>query len=420
MCVNLYDFSSALARGLPAERVIEEIDIGGPSLIRAAAKNFSSVAVVTSPSQYASLMQEIQLHGGTSLSTRTNLAAQAFSFTAEYDVLIQKYLHSLANDAGRLFPDSLLFSAVKRCDLRYGENPHQSAAAYCIDQEVCLANTPQMQGKELSYNNLLDADAAFSLVKEYTDAPHACVIVKHNNPCGCATDATQQSAYAHAYACDPQSAFGGILSFSTILEASTAKEIVKQFAEVVIAPGFEPAALDILSSKKNLRVLDCTRMMRSHKTIEYRSILGGVLAQQSDSLLFAPGTQLKSVTHRSPTESETRDLLFAWKVCKHVKSNAVIFARDQRTIGIGAGQMSRVDSCKIAVEKAKNASLTVEGSVLASDAFFPFRDTVDFAAKAGVTAIIQPGGSLRDQESVDAANEAGIAMLYTGTRHFRH
>lgn len=413
VCVNLYEFEKTLEKSNEVEEIVENVDIGGPSLVRASAKNYENVAIVTSPSDYEAIISEMKERKGVSLETRKKLAYKAFALTAYYDSKIQEFFSKLSRNNSD-FPETLFLSYEKQMDLRYGENPHQQAAVY---GKNTIASLPQLQGKELSYNNVLDADSALSLIKEFSG--NACTIIKHTNPCGTAVSNTQKEAYLKALTCDPQSAFGGIVAFSQKLGKETAEELTRLFLEVIIAPGFDEEAIAVLSQKKNVRVLDSTRLLHEKQNFTARSILNGMLYQQADGVLFNE-KELRTVTKRNPSREEMEDLLFAWKVCKHVKSNAIVFAKNTQTLGVGAGQMSRIDSCRIAAEKAKNASFSLEGAVMASDAFFPFRDTVDFAAKVGVKAIIQPGGSLKDGKSIEAANEAGMAMLFTGMRHFKH
>jgi phosphoribosylaminoimidazolecarboxamide formyltransferase/IMP cyclohydrolase len=440
--VNLYPFAEAAARAeTSAEGLIEEIDIGGPSLIRAAAKNCHAVGVVTSPDDYRQVMEELKANGCLSLETRVTLARKAFAVTAAYDSLIARALEeihvepsregpgglggTLKRGAAHGFPSFLAQPARKVLDLRYGENPHQRAALYRLGAGG-VANGRQLQGKELSYNNLLDLDAAWELASEFSEP--AAVIIKHTNPAGVAVAATQPEAFERALACDPVSAFGGILGFNRPVTEATANAVGKLFVECVVAPGFERSAAEVFAKKKNLRLVEVRKADSSavHSsgiagvgmTPEWsaRSISGGLLVQDKDRGQLDM-TKLKTVTKRAPTAEEMAALLFAWVVCKHAKSNAIVYARDGRTVGVGAGQMSRVDSVKLAGMKAV---LPVKGCVMASDAFFPFRDGLDAAAQAGITAVIQPGGSIRDQEVVKAADEHGIAMILTGMRHFRH
>jgi phosphoribosylaminoimidazolecarboxamide formyltransferase / IMP cyclohydrolase len=420
--VNLYPFSATARKpGVTPEELIENIDIGGPAMVRSAAKNFESVAVITDPTDYDAIAKEIESTNEVSLSTRLALARKAYARTARYDGEIATELERLAADKqvtmqdAAALPQRLSFTLERRQSMRYGENPHQSAALYVPAgrEPSGLAGAKQLQGKELSYNNLVDLDAAWALAKEF--ARPAVAIIKHNNPCGAAEQDRQTDAYLKALACDPVSAFGGVLAFNRKLDAATAEEVAKLFVECIVAPAYEPAALEKLATKKNARLLEITKEDDT-RDLELKRISGGVLVQDADRHALTEG-ELKSVADRQPTPEETRALLFAWKVCKHVKSNAIVFAREGETIGIGAGQMSRVDSVKIAVMKAQSP---LKGTVVASDAFFPFPDGVEEAGKAGATAVIQPGGSVRDNEVIAAANNLGMAMLFTGVRHFRH
>jgi len=438
VAVNLYPFAATAARAdLTPEVLIENIDIGGPTMVRSAAKNFESVAVVTDPADYARIAEELQANNGhLSLATRLHLARKAFAATARYDGMITTELERLAAEgdalalnAKALLPERVHIALERRQAMRYGENPHQQAALYvpADGPAAGLAGATQLQGKELSYNNLVDLDAAWGLVQEF-DRP-AVVIVKHNNPCGTAEQETLADAYRKALACDPLSAFGGVLAFNHALDAATAEEIAKLFVECLVAPGYEPAALEKFATKKNLRLLalswpQAREGMEMPPTpvaaaLELKRISGGVLLQDRDTHRLAE-SELRVVSERQPTAAELRALFFAWKVCKHVKSNAIVFAADGRSLAVGAGQMSRVDSVKIAVMKAAAAGLDLQGSVVASDAFFPFPDGVEAAAAAGAAAVIQPGGSLRDNDVIAAANRLGLAMLFTGIRHFRH
>ncbi|HKW24994.1 MAG TPA: bifunctional phosphoribosylaminoimidazolecarboxamide formyltransferase/IMP cyclohydrolase [Terriglobales bacterium] len=418
--VNLYAFEKTAAKpGVPFEELIENIDIGGPSMIRSAAKNFHDVAVVTSPSDYASIADEMARSGAQlSLETRWRLAQKAFATTAAYDSAIASTLErvslngrfSLPAETGG-FPQNLRLNFRKVMDLRYGENPHQKAAMYTDGSGAGVANGRQLQGKELSYNNIVDLQAAWELAQDFSET--MCAIIKHTNPCGAATGATLVEAYKRALEADPVSAFGGVIGVNRPVDGETAAEMAKLFVEAIAAPSFEPAALEKFAAKKNLRLVEI-----KHEPQKWvlKNVSGGILLQDND---IRPLTEadLKVVTTRQPTAEEKRALLFAWKVCKHVKSNAILYARDGQTVGVGAGQMSRVDSCKIGAMKAV---LPLKGTVAASDAFFPFPDGVEEIAKAGATAIIQPGGSVRDQEVIDAANRLGLAMIFTGVRHFRH
>jgi phosphoribosylaminoimidazolecarboxamide formyltransferase/IMP cyclohydrolase len=415
VCVNLYPFAETIRKaGVTFEETIENIDIGGPSMIRAAAKNFQDVAVLTSPLDYASTLQELRSGSGAlSRQTLFALAQKAFLYTARYDGLIAQHLSTIDSPTpDSPFPRNLFLNFEKVSDLRYGENPHQQAAFYRNGGEsLGLAGARQLQGKELSYNNIVDLQAAWDLVREF-DQP-ACCVIKHTNPCGTAAASTLRKAYVRAYEADPVSAYGSVIGFNRVVDAETAAELAKLFVEAVAAPGFDEMAIRVLEPKKNLRLLAVEDLRTP--AWETRRISGGILVQEADARLFGPESRV--VTRRAPTEAERRDLEFAWRVVKHVKSNAIVLAKNQRTLGVGAGQMSRIDSVRISVQKAGESS---KGGVLASDAFFPFRDGVDEAGKAGVTAIIQPGGSLRDEEVIEAADSHGIAMILTGLRHFKH
>lgn len=419
--VNLYPFSQAVARpDCTLPDAVENIDIGGPTMVRAAAKNFSGVAVVTDPADYDPLLAELRAHDGAlTLDTRYRLAQKAFSHTAAYDGAISNYLTSTALSGERAaFAQQLNLQFAKVQDLRYGENPHQQAAFYrdAIAPAGTLAHYRQVQGKELSYNNIADADAAWECVKTF--AAPACVIVKHANPCGVAEADDVLQAYRHAFATDPTSAFGGIIAFNRELDEATAEAVGKQFVEVVIAPQYRPGALARLAAKQNVRLLEIA-LHHALPGMDFKRVGGGVLVQSADNRNVGPG-DLRLVSQRAPSTAELRDLQFAWRVAKFVKSNAIVFCSEQRTLGIGAGQMSRIDSTRIAALKAQGAGLSLAGSVVASDAFFPFRDGVDALAQAGAKAVIQPGGSVRDEEVIAAANEHGLAMVFTGIRHFRH
>jgi phosphoribosylaminoimidazolecarboxamide formyltransferase / IMP cyclohydrolase len=426
LVVNLYPFEETLARGGTRDEIVENIDIGGPAMIRAASKNHDGVAVVVSPTDYKALIAEMHdNNGGTTLSLRKKLAATAFARTASYDAAIAQWM---AQDVNVPFPAFTGFGGRKHQDLRYGENPHQQAAAYkSSDGRIGILDATQIQGKELSYNNINDADAALEVVSEFADEHAACVIVKHANPCGVAISSSIAEAYRQALICDPVSAFGGIIAFNKILDGEAAEEISKIFTEVILAPGADENARRILSAKKNLRLLLLPSLPNpKSKTTLVKSIAGGLLTQSRDSELLDQSS-LKIVTRRAPTPQEMQDLIFAWTVAKHVKSNAIIFARNGRTTGIGAGQMSRIDSTRIAVSKSLDAAKAqgrsepdAKGSVLASDAFFPFPDGLEAAADAGATAIIQPGGAMKDQDVIAAADARGLAMVFTGIRHFRH
>lgn len=420
--VNLYAFEKTAAEpGVAFEKLIENIDIGGPSMIRSAAKNFHDVAVVTSPSDYESVAAELAAgNGALSLATKFRLAQKAFSTTAAYDSAIASTLERISPGdfemkvEGGGFPQNLRLQFQKVADLRYGENPHQKAAMYSDGSGLGVANAQQLQGKELSYNNIVDLQAAWDLAQEfdYRDAA-VCAIIKHTNPCGVATGKTLAEAYRRALECDPVSAFGGVIGVNCPIDAEAAEEMHKLFLEVIAAPGFDDATREKFATKKNLRLV---QVKPSDQKWILKNISGGMLLQDAD-VRPLEDVDLKIVTKRAPTAEENRALLFAWKVCKHVKSNAIVYARDGQTVGVGAGQMSRVDAAKIGAMKAQ---LPLKGTVAASDAFFPFPDGVEEIAKAGATAIIQPGGSQRDPEVIEAADRLGLAMLFTGVRHFRH
>jgi phosphoribosylaminoimidazolecarboxamide formyltransferase / IMP cyclohydrolase len=416
--VNLYAFEKTAAKpGVAFHELIENIDIGGPSMIRSAAKNFQDVAVVTSPADYDAIAGELQRENGTlSPATKWHLAQKAFATTAAYDSAIASTLERIDTEtfqrpASAAFPPNIRFSFRKVLDLRYGENPHQKAAMYSDGSGSGVANAHQVQGKELSYNNIVDLQAAWDLAQEFQEP--VCAIIKHTNPCGTASGKTLAEAYKRALECDPVSAFGGVIGVNRPVDMEAAEEMHKLFLEVIAAPGFNEAAKAKFASKKNLRLVEVTPAKQKWVL---KNVSGGMLVQDVDTRPLAD-TDLKVVTKRQPTPEETRALLFAWKVCKHVKSNAIVYARDGQTVGVGAGQMSRVDSAKIGAMKAQ---LPLKGTVAASDAFFPFPDGVEEIAKAGATAIIQPGGSQRDPEVIEAADRLGLAMLFTGVRHFRH
>ena len=417
--VNLYPFEQAVARpGCTMDEAIENIDIGGPAMVRAAAKNHAFVAVVTDPADYSSLLDKMRRSNGKlPLAERYALAAKAFSHTAEYDGMISNWLTARnARDEARPFPDRLNVQLRLAQSLRYGENPHQQAAFY-VDRDPprgTLAGFGQLQGKELSYNNIADADAAWECCRTF-EVP-ACVIVKHSNPCGVAIADSPLMAYRNAFVTDPTSAFGGIIAFNRPLDGATAEAVARQFVEVIIAPQYEDDALRVLRTKRNVRLL-VIENAREPNRLEMKRVGGGMLVQTADDFDVA---ELRVVTRREPTSSQMNDLVFACRVARFVKSNAIVFCAAGRTLGIGAGQMSRVDSTRIAAIKAKGAGLSLRGSVAASDAFFPFRDGLDVVANAGARAVIQPGGSVRDDEVIAAANEHGIAMVFTGMRHFRH
>ena len=420
LVVNLYPFQATVADpDCRFEDAVENIDIGGPAMLRAAAKNHAGVAVVVDPADYQRVLDEINSSGTVSDATRFALAKKVFAHTSAYDGAIANYLSSLDAERKRgEYPQTLSLQWHKVQDLRYGENPHQSAAFYRDERPVPggLAAYRQIQGKELSYNNIADADAAWECVKSFAEP--ACVIVKHANPCGAAVGATLAAAYDKAFKTDPTSAFGGIIAFNRALDAPAAEAVSKQFAEVVIAPRLEPSVKEIFARKANVRVLEIP-LAHEAQAHDYKRIGGGVLVQTSDTKI-SDRKDMKVVSKEQPTESQWSDLLFAWRVAKFVKSNAIVFCGGGATLGVGAGQMSRVDSARIASIKAESAGLKLADSVVASDAFFPFRDGLDVVVKAGATAVIQPGGSMRDDEVIAAANEHGISMVFTGVRHFRH
>ncbi len=417
--VNLYAFEKTAAKtGVAFEELVENIDIGGPSMIRSAAKNFQDVAVVTSPADYETLAEEMQRSGGElSSSTKWRLAQRAFATTAAYDSAIASTLERVnANGHFELrpaegFPATLRMSFRKVTDLRYGENPHQKAAMYSDGSAAGVANGKQLQGKELSYNNIVDLQAAWDLAQEFEEPVVA--IIKHTNPCGTATGKSLLEAYKKALECDPVSAFGGVIGVNRIIDGAAAEEMAKLFLEVIAAPGFDDAAQAKFAAKKNLRLVE---IVPSKQKWTLKNVSGGMLVQDADVRPLSDA-DLRVVTKHPPTPEEKRALLFGWKVCKHVKSNAIVYVRDGQTVGVGAGQMSRVDSCKIGAMKAQ---LPLKGTVAASDAFFPFPDGVEEIARVGATAIIQPGGSVRDQEVIEAADRHGMAMIFTGVRHFRH
>ncbi|WP_196138929.1 bifunctional phosphoribosylaminoimidazolecarboxamide formyltransferase/IMP cyclohydrolase [Aliikangiella sp. G2MR2-5] len=423
LVVNLYPFEATIAKDdcLLAD-AIENIDIGGPTMLRAAAKNHNDVVVVVEPEDYQKVLEQVETNGGTEYKLRYQLAWKTFAHTAKYDAAISNYLGArLENlEQAETFPQSYSIQYKKAQTMRYGENPHQSAAFYveAEPKEASVATAVQIQGKELSFNNVADTDAALECVKQF-DAP-ACVIVKHANPCGVAVEANILEAYNKAFQTDPTSAFGGIIAFNRELDHETAKAIVdRQFVEVIIAPKVSERAKTVVAAKQNVRLLECGQWDAPAAAWDYKRVNGGLLVQDRD-LGVITADDLKIVTEVQPTEQQIKDLLFCWKVAKSVKSNAIVYAKNEQTIGVGAGQMSRVYSAKIAGIKAADEGLEVKGSVMASDAFFPFRDGIDAAAEAGISAIIQPGGSMRDQEVIDAANEHGMAMVFTGMRHFKH
>jgi phosphoribosylaminoimidazolecarboxamide formyltransferase / IMP cyclohydrolase len=426
--VNLYPFEATAAKaGLHADELIENIDIGGPAMLRSAAKNFRDVIVVCDPADYAGVAEELASSGDVTLANRLALARKVFAATSRYDGLITMELERLSADGRELklgeaamLPQRLHIALTERQTMRYGENPHQHAALYVPAgrEATGIAGARQLQGKELSYNNLVDLDSALRLAEEFSKP--AVVIVKHNNPCGTAEQENLADAYLAALACDPVSAFGGVIALNRVMDERTADEVSKLFVECIVAPGFDAAALEKLSTKKNLRLMELptgqAQKISSRDELELKRITGGVLVQTPDHHSLRE-SDLKTVTRRAPTAKEIQDLLFGWKVCKHVKSNAIVFVRDGRTLGIGAGQMSRVDSVKIARMKAQSP---LPGTAVASDAFFPFPDGVEEAAQAGATAVIQPGGSVRDADVITTADRLGLAMVFTGVRHFRH
>jgi len=420
LVINLYPFAATLARpDVSYDLAVENIDIGGPAMLRAAAKNHAHVGVLVDPADYEAALEEIAA-GGLSFALRQRLAARAYAHTARYDAMVAGWMQRQSG-TGTAFPDPLGLEFTKRLDLRYGENPHQRAALYVdpVARGACVGGARQLHGKELSFNNIADADTAFECVRQF-DVP-ACVIVKHANPCGVALAKSVHEAYERAYATDPTSAFGGVIAFNRELNAATAAAIVaKQFVEVIVAPTVAADALQALASRQNVRVLAAGELaLGAPDTPDLRGIAGGLLVQDRDTGTIGPAA-LRVVTKRAPTPAEIEDLMFAWRVCRFVKSNAIVYARDAMTLGVGAGQMSRVVSAKIAAMKAAEEALEVGGAVLASDAFFPFRDGLDVAAGFGIRAVIQPGGSMRDGEVIAAADEHGIAMVFTGMRHFRH
>jgi phosphoribosylaminoimidazolecarboxamide formyltransferase / IMP cyclohydrolase len=422
--VNLYPFAATVAAAADFASCVEMIDIGGPALIRAAAKNHADVAVLTDPADYPALLKVLAANSGaTDIAERRLWAERAFAHTAQYDAMIARWF---ASERGESLPDTITLTGQKRQALRYGENPQQSAAWYVNEPSAPLAQMQQLQGKELSYNNINDTDAAFELVSEFTDSP-AVAIIKHANPCGVAVADNLLSAWQQALACDPVSAFGGIIACNRKIDAATARAIASIFSEVIIAPAIDDEAREILAAKKNLRVLVTDGMMDTRASgLVVKTVQGGFLLQNRDALVLDK-TKLKCVTRRQPTVAQERDLIFAFTVAKHVKSNTIVYAKNSATVGIGAGQMSRVDSARIAARKAEDmakssalAASPTQNSVAASDAFFPFADGLQVLIEAGVSAVIQPGGSMRDDEVIAAADAADIAMLFTGIRHFRH
>lgn len=428
LVVNLYPFEQTVAKpGCTLEDAIENIDIGGPAMVRSGAKNWKDVAVLTDASQYQGVIDELKTSGKVSEKTKFALAVAAFNRISNYDAAISDYLSSLQEDGSRsLFPAQANGRFVKIQDLRYGENPHQQAAFYrdLYPAPGSLAVAQQLQGKELSYNNIADADAAWECVKSL--ATPACVIVKHANPCGVAVGKDPLEAYSKAFQTDPTSAFGGIIAFNRALDGAAAQAVAKQFVEVLMAPEFTPEALQVFAGKANVRLLKIALPPggdqpwdKGQNLMDVKRVGSGLLMQTADNRELTLG-ELKVVTQKQPTQQELQDLLFAWKVAKFVKSNAIVFCKDGMTMGVGAGQMSRLDSARIASIKAQHAKLSLQGTAVASDAFFPFRDGLDVVVDAGATCVIQPGGSMRDQEVIDAANERGVAMVFSGVRHFRH
>ena len=418
--INLYPFQQTVANpDCSLEDAIENIDIGGPAMVRAAAKNHASVTVVVDPADYAQLLAEMADDNLVSDATRFSLAITAYEHTAQYDGAIANYFGRLVQKPeDQQFPRTLNLQYRHAISMRYGENPHQAAAFYtAADQrEPSVSNARSMQGKALSFNNIADTDAALECVKQFSDP--CCVIVKHANPCGVAIADDIHQAYQRAYSTDPESAFGGIIAFNRRLDAATASAIIEQqFVEVIIAPGIDDAAAAVLASKENVRLLCCEAWSEAPARLDYKHVNGGLLVQQADQALYQG---LEVVSEIKPDAAQMQDLVFAWQVAKFVKSNAIIYARDNMTIGVGAGQMSRINSARIAAIKAAHAGFEVSGSVMASDAFFPFRDGIDAASEVGIRAVIQPGGSMRDEDVIAAANDHGMAMVFTGMRHFRH
>ncbi len=418
--INLYPFQKTVANpDCSLEDAIENIDIGGPAMVRAAAKNHASVTVVVDPADYEQLLQEMADSNEVSDATRFSLAIKAYEHTAQYDGAIANYFGRMVQEPGEQdFSRTLNLQYRHSISMRYGENPHQAAAFYTADDssEASVSSARLIQGKALSFNNIADTDAALECVKQF-DEP-CCVIVKHANPCGVALAQDIHEAYQRAFKTDPESAFGGIIAFNRPLDANTAAAIIEQqFVEVIIAPGVEDAAVAAVASKENVRLLSCDQWQQAQARFDYKHVNGGILVQQADQALYQ---NLEIVSDIKPDDAQMRDLVFAWQVAKFVKSNAIIYARDNMTIGVGAGQMSRINSARIAAIKAGHAGFEVAGSIMASDAFFPFRDGIDAAAEVGISAVIQPGGSMRDDDVVAAANEHGMAMVFTGMRHFRH
>jgi len=415
--VNLYPFEKTISKpNVNIEEAIENIDIGGPTLIRAAAKNYKYVAVITNPDNYNFIIEELKENNGClTLKTRQKLALEAFLHTAKYDSIISNYLNKVFYPENK-FPDCIVLSFEKIQDLRYGENPHQKAAFYKESNinYPCIVNFKQLGGKELSYNNIYDMNSALEIVKEF-DEP-CCAVIKHTNPCGVAIGDDLLDVYIRAREVDPLSAFGSIVAFNRKVNAKTASEIIKTFVEVVIAPGFEEQAVEILKTKQNLRIIDIGKIVRRQGQLDWKKVDGGLLLQEKDEKIVLRD-EFKVVSDKKPTDYELRSLEFGWKIVKHVKSNAIVICKEKEAVGIGAGQMSRIDAVNLAIMKGGDK---VKGSVLASDAFFPFRDSIDAAAKAGITAIIEPGGSIRDKEVIQAANENNIVLIFTGIRCFKH
>lgn len=414
VCVNLYPFKETVQKpGVSHEEIIENIDIGGPSMLRSASKNYKFIPVLCDPSDYDTVVKELRENGETSLTTREYLAAKVFRHTASYDTMIASYL---TERTGEKYPEKFTITFDKVQELRYGENPHQSAAFYKgMNPQYSLANAKQLHGKELSYNNIQDGNAAIEILKDFEGQP-AVVGLKHMNPCGVGIGKTIEEAWDKAYEADPVSIFGGIVAFNEPIHASVAEKLSKIFLEIIIAPAFDEDAFEILSKKKNIRLMQLDTSLEVNARYKVTNVNDGLLVQDIDDHKIT-AEDLRCVTNRKPTEEELEQLLFAWKVVKHVKSNAIVLVKDNMTIGVGAGQMNRVGAAKIAIEQAGEKA---KGSIMSSDAFFPMPDTVEEAVKAGVTAIIQPGGSIKDQLSIDVCNEHGIAMVYTGVRHFKH
>lgn len=417
VAINLYPFEKTVKSGADIDQIVENIDIGGPAMVRASAKNYRFVAIITDPSDYQKVVQELKQTGEISLSTKKYLSVKAFRHTAFYDSMVSNVL-AKRFEVEEDFPEEFSVPLRKLTGLRYGENPHQKASLYINpleDDGFSVVNWKILHGKEMSYNNYLDSDSALNLVKEFEEP--ACVIVKHNNPCGVAIADNITDAYTKALQTDPKSAFGGIVAVNRVVSKELAKKLTELFLEVVLAPSFEEDALEILKTKKNLRIIEIQNFGKQPTGRDFRRVSGGMLVQDRDTALFE---KFEVVTQAYPSEEQKEEMTFAYKVVKHLKSNAVVIVKNKMTIGIGPGQTSRVDSLETAIKKAKEFGFDTFGAVLASEAFFPFRDSIDFAAKHGIKAVIQPGGSIRDQEVIDACNEHGIAMVFTGTRHFKH